>query len=402
LLNLSSEIKSKKNELHKKCDLFKPIPTTNIEMIIKKANTEISDKSSSTKYGAFFNTRCGIMRKLLSLSLILTYLLYPVFKFLSALKESKYQIISYSKKLPEPMILILAKQKLDMLRKIRIYWSDMETIKHDNGVVKYYAKLSKWLKVNSLLFQILFDCLLGVLVFTVLVLFLSEVIGLVKYFLFWTEIEKLEEQVKYTMTFLGNFKPIPKLDRYLGELLIEMLNAWDILTSIATQIESYLIIFVIGPIGLLGASFQSALAHDLLALITAHIHSVYFLFAIIYKSTLEMLQTIWYMFRGKKYNMLKNKVDAADYRIEELLFGVLTMTVILFVFPTMLVYYLSLVYLMCFIIIFQTSLIIITQLVSKLPVFMFVWMLSNNKKIPKGFVLVQQKVSVVTPYISID
>lgn len=205
--------------------------------------------------------------------------------------------------------------------------------------------------------------------------------------LFWTEIDVLKTQVKYTMKFLADFKPNPQLDKFLGTVLLELLNFWNLITTYATEFEVEFVKYLIAPLGLLGASFQFAIAHDLLAIITSHIHSIYYLFAFTHKITFQILVTLFHMFRGKKYNVLKEKVDAAEYRVEELLFGILLLTVILFLLPTLLINYISLIYLMCFIVTFQVSLILLSKIFSKLPVFMFFWILKNRSKVPKGVAL---------------
>lgn len=175
--------------------------------------------------------------------------------------------------------------------------------------------------------------------------------------------------------FLGNFKPIPKFDRYLGELLIECFRFWNLIVTFGSEYHSILLTFVFAPVGLLGISFQFALAHDLFVILTSHIHTIYSIFAIVYKIALKILLTLFYMFRGKKYNILKNKIDDVDFRIEELLFGVLLMTVILFLMPTLMIYYVSMIYLVCFIVGLQFWLVLMIKIVLKLPIFMFIWMI---------------------------
>ena len=302
------------------------------------------------------------------------------------------------------MVLVLAKKKLRSLRNMVKYAKEFRNPHQTDKVIGFFDKLSSWLKLNSSIFQIFADTMLGISFAFIFLYFTSYVMSpeegmkhskattgisdfISKYFLFWVEVEKLEQQVKYTMMFLGNFKPIPKFDRYLGEVLIQLLQFWKVIITLGAQYHSLIFTFIISPLGILGASFQFAFAHDLFALITSHIHSIYSFFAFAYKQALNILVTLFYMFRGKKFNMLKGKVDDADYRIEELLFGVLLMSVIIFLLPTLLIYYISMVYLMCFIISLQTWLITMTLITSKLPVYLLGWMLKNHKVLPKGIMI---------------
>lgn len=82
--------------------------------------------------------------------------------FLVKLKESKYQILAYSPKLPEPMVLILAKIKYRSLQRITYLASKAKAKHSDDPLVDHYCRLSAWVKLLSRLSQMLLDCLLGV------------------------------------------------------------------------------------------------------------------------------------------------------------------------------------------------------------------------------------------------
>lgn len=43
---------------------------------------------------------------------------------------------------------------------------------------------------------------------------------------------------------------------------------------------------------------------------------------------------------GKRYNVLRNRIDSWDYDVDQLLFGTILFTLVAFLFPTVLVYYL--------------------------------------------------------------
>lgn len=51
------------------------------------------------------------------------------------------------------------------------------------------------------------------------------------------------------------------------------------------------------------------------------------------------LSSLWRLFRGKKWNVLRLRVDSALYNIDQLCVGTLLFTVLLFLLPTTLLYY---------------------------------------------------------------
>lgn len=52
------------------------------------------------------------------------------------------------------------------------------------------------------------------------------------------------------------------------------------------------------------------------------------------------LCSLWRLFRGKKFNPLRNRVDSSPHEnVEQLFVGTLAFTILLFLYPTTLVYY---------------------------------------------------------------
>ena len=51
------------------------------------------------------------------------------------------------------------------------------------------------------------------------------------------------------------------------------------------------------------------------------------------------LRSLWRLFRGKKWNVLRSRVDSALYNTDQLFVGTLLFTVLLFLLPTTALYY---------------------------------------------------------------
>ncbi len=59
----------------------------------------------------------------------------------------------------------------------------------------------------------------------------------------------------------------------------------------------------------------------------------------LYSLQVYALASLWRLFRGKKWNVLRQRVDSATYDVDQLFLGTLLFTVLLFLLPTTALYY---------------------------------------------------------------
>lgn len=139
----------------------------------------------------------------------------------------------------------------------------------------------------------------------------------------------------------GGFKLNENLNRYLGQATLALLRAWhDALALILSSLpppQSLLVLCLPGCC--LGASVGVALASDALTLSSLHLHVLYRATAALYSGYLAALGCLFNLFRGKKYNVLRARVDSCNYDAEVLLLGTLLFTTLVFLLPTLLAYY---------------------------------------------------------------
>lgn len=64
-----------------------------------------------------------------------------------------------------------------------------------------------------------------------------------------------------------------------------------------------------------------------------------YFFCRVYYLQLSGLQALWRLFLGRKHNPLRERVDSCKYSPDQLFVGTLTFTIILFLLPTTLMYY---------------------------------------------------------------
>lgn len=86
---------------------------------------------------------------------------------------------------------------------------------------------------------------------------------------------------------------------------------------------------------------------DLISVFTLHLFFLYQAAVKLYHVEIRIISALWRLFRGRKWNVLRERVDSAAYDVDQLLLGTLGFTVACFLLPTIGVYYtfLTIVYL---------------------------------------------------------
>ncbi|KAK1927659.1 N-acetylglucosaminyl transferase component-domain-containing protein [Papiliotrema laurentii] len=87
-----------------------------------------------------------------------------------------------------------------------------------------------------------------------------------------------------------------------------------------------------------GLTMAIALAQDVLALGTLHLHLCYAATSTLCRWQLYSLRALWNLFRGKRRNVLRQRTDSYAYDVDQLFLGTLLFTVSSFLLPTVAVY----------------------------------------------------------------
>ena len=99
------------------------------------------------------------------------------------------------------------------------------------------------------------------------------------------------------------------------------------------------LIWLVGASGYCGMTMVVSLLSDVLSVLTAHLYVCYWIAATVFRHQLGLAGALWNLFRGKRYNVLRNRIDAWDYDLDQLLLGTILFTLLAFLYPTVLTYY---------------------------------------------------------------
>jgi phosphatidylinositol glycan class Q protein len=155
----------------------------------------------------------------------------------------------------------------------------------------------------------------------------------------------------------GGLKLNTELATFLGDLFLWVIEYWagkafSVPLSFSSQLTNPgvmsllrpqlpALIRIIGLSAFAGATMPISLFSDILSLLTLHIYSFYIASARIFHWQLTIIISLFHLFRGKKRNILRNRIDSCDYDLDQLLLGTILFTLQFFLLPTVFVFYLT-------------------------------------------------------------
>ncbi|KAG0241250.1 phosphatidylinositol N-acetylglucosaminyltransferase subunit gpi1 [Actinomortierella wolfii] len=175
----------------------------------------------------------------------------------------------------------------------------------------------------------------------------------------------------------------PELNPFLGQLFKWLIELWaDFIVSLKPMMPT--VINLIGLSGAFGATMSLSLISDLLAFTTLHVYWFYMVAAKIFHWQLTILYSLFNLFRGKKRNTLRNRIDSCDYDLDQLLLGTILFTLLTFLFPTIVVYYLTFTLSRVTVMFLQASMETVLACLNHFPLFAIMLRLKDPDRLPGG------------------
>jgi phosphatidylinositol glycan class Q protein len=151
-------------------------------------------------------------------------------------------------------------------------------------------------------------------------------------------VDGLQRMITWLMGWPAGLKLNTELAKFLGDMFLWVIDYW---AGIMAQLEPALplTIRIIGISSFAGASLPISLFSDLVSILTLHIYSFYIASAKMYNWQLTILASLFHLFRGKKRNVLRHRIDSCNYDLDQLLLGTILFTLLFFLLPTVAVFY---------------------------------------------------------------
>jgi len=198
----------------------------------------------------------------------------------------------------------------------------------------------------------------------------------------WT-IEGLQGTIIWLMDWPAGLKLNTELATFLGDLFLWVIDYW---AGCMAMLRPFLpgIIHFIGFSSFAGATMPISLFSDLVSLLTLHIYSFYVASARIYNWQSTIIVSLFHLFRGKKRNVLRNRIDSCDYDLDQLLLGTILFTLLVFLLPTVFVFYLTFASARMAIITLKAVLDTLLACLNHFPLFALMLRFKDSRRLPGG------------------
>jgi phosphatidylinositol glycan class Q protein len=200
-------------------------------------------------------------------------------------------------------------------------------------------------------------------------------------------VEVVKTQLVWLMGVPAGFKLNSALDQFLGEFFLYLINIWSAYLQAVVAPILPIVVSFIALTSCLGFSVLLALSADMLSLMTFHIYCFYVFAAKIYSVQVYALGSLWRLFTGKKWNVLRNRIDSYEYKVDQLLLGTLLFTVLLFLLPTVAMYYLVFSLLRTSVLAVHVMINISINLLARIPIYGLLIWLFDPLQLPGGIKL---------------
>lgn len=154
-----------------------------------------------------------------------------------------------------------------------------------------------------------------------------------------------EEYLVWLMGVPWGIKLNTPLSQFLGTRYLYILDLWKLFYS--EFISIYLLMFVDFLLILLPFGFTLSITalHDFLKFLNLCLICFFVISNRVFTLQVSALKSLGRLFMGKKWNILRERVDSCDFNMNQLLVGTIVFTILLFLLPTTGMYTLAFLYL---------------------------------------------------------
>ena len=219
-------------------------------------------------------------------------------------------------------------------------------------------------------------------------------------------VEALRSSITWLMGWPAGLKLNNELGAFLGDLFLWVIDYWSskmlpppyspnpdttsgqrtlahipgLIDTLQPMLPS--LIWSVGFSSFGGASMPLAIFSDLLSALTIHIYSFYLASARIFNWQLSILVSLFHLFRGKKHNVLRDRIDSCDYDLDQLLVGTIVFTLLVFLLPTVLVFYINFAFARMIIIMLKAGFDTLLSCLNHFPLFAIMLRIKDPARLP--------------------
>ncbi|KAK6205381.1 glycosylphosphatidylinositol synthesis N-acetylglucosaminyltransferase complex, subunit PIG-Q/GPI1 [Scheffersomyces amazonensis] len=217
----------------------------------------------------------------------------------------------------------------------------------------------------------------------------------------------------------AGFKLNIELGQFMGDLFGWTLKFWKFLVYDAIQNLSprfrHQLFYIINLLLKIlcytgGLSFLLGFFMDMINILTIHIYCFYYTSTKIYKRQLDIIKSLFQLFRGKKYNVLRNRIDnlnnyeddVSSFEIDQFLLGTLLFMILILLLPTVFAFYLMFFTIQLCVLISKNFLENVQILANFTPMFVLLLKLKNSNRLQGGITFKFLEIKNYTCYLKLS
>lgn len=207
----------------------------------------------------------------------------------------------------------------------------------------------------------------------------------------------LFEHLEVLIAWIGSHNPAgfklnPALGGFMQSMCIWTLRAWRSTANAFAPAALCIFHRAVRLLGPLGVSFLAAGAADATRLVLVHVHFMNVVTTHVYLRQLQAVRSLWQLFRGRKINVLRKRVDALDdsWSIERLLAGTVLFTMLVYLLPTTVAFYVLFAGMRIAVLTACKMGDKVAVLFTLYPIFVVLLRLKNSRRLPGGVCFVRR------------
>ncbi|CCD24554.1 phosphatidylinositol N-acetylglucosaminyltransferase NDAI_0D02400 [Naumovozyma dairenensis CBS 421] len=146
----------------------------------------------------------------------------------------------------------------------------------------------------------------------------------------------------------------------------------------------------------IGCSFGISMIVDFFSILFLPIYIFYHISRKLYHWDLSIMLSLFYLFCGKKNNVLRDRIDHNYFQLDQMLVGTVLFIILLFLTPTVLAFYVFYTFLQMTVVSVEIGLESLIALINHFPLFVLMLRLKDPKRIPGGISIVKKVTDIHT------
>lgn len=159
-----------------------------------------------------------------------------------------------------------------------------------------------------------------------------ELLTLLEYYISDTH---SREYIAWLMHHPAGLKMNEQLGQYIGETTLHLFDKWHTWRIYLNELTT---IPIAKLVAYFGATFFMAFVCDILNLLTLHFRCALAVMSPVFSFVVTVVSALEKLFRGKKWNVLRKRVDTGSYDEHQIAVGMILFAVFLFLLPTVAAY----------------------------------------------------------------